>query len=124
MARVTGLSDLRSKLWQIDNRVRDAAEQALEDGAEETAKMMRGLVPVDQGDLKRSIRIVKGRNKRGPFIRIIGGDDKAYYARWVEFGTAANPARPFFFPAWRANRRRVRSRITRQTRKAIRQAIR
>ncbi|MBC7154494.1 MAG: HK97 gp10 family phage protein [Rhodobacteraceae bacterium] len=79
-----------------------------------------------------------------PSMRIViyAGSELAYYARWVEFGTnphsvqegadlsrsrrqggAQHPgtaAHPFFFPAYRALRSRVKSRITRAINKAIR----
>lgn len=61
------------------------------------------------------------------------GDRDAYYARWVEFGTSGhvnggmfagseNPgitAQPFFYPVWRANRRRVKAGVNRALRKAL-----
>lgn len=43
-------------------------------------------------------------------------------ARYQEFGTSKMRANPFFFPAYRALRRRIRSRITREISKAIRSA--
>jgi hypothetical protein len=49
------------------------------------------------------------------------GDAKAFYARWVEFGTQKMQARPFFFPAYRALKKRVKSRINREMKKAIRE---
>jgi hypothetical protein len=111
--------------------------------------MQKRLVPKDSGALERSIKAVKGKvNKRTAglstgevqgdpdlSVTIVAGDETAYYARWVEFGTAPhqnggmfkgshNPgvrARPFFYPPIRALRRRVKSRITRATRKASRE---
>lgn len=66
---------------------------------------------------------------------VFAGDAEAFYARQVEFGTAPHEQggrfagtqhpgtapQPFFFPAYRAKRRRVRSRITRDIRKAARE---
>ena len=63
-----------------------------------------------------------------------GAKSTGWYARFVEFGTkphvaggkfagAAHPGakrQPFFFPAYRALRKRVRGRITRATTKAAR----
>ena len=47
------------------------------------------------------------------------GDQDAFYARWVEFGTKNMPASPFFFVVWRLHRRRVRNGINRAARKAV-----
>lgn len=75
-------------------------------------------------------------------ITIYAGDYEAYYAGWVEFGTraraagqyrdekghrrnagkgghAATPAQPFFYPIWRAYKKRLRLRITRNVNAAI-----
>ena len=68
-------------------------------------------------------------------VRITAGDDFARYAHIVEFGSAPHinggqfagtqhpgtRAQPFFYPTWRANRRRARSRISRAITKAIKQ---
>ena len=44
------------------------------------------------------------------------------YASWVEFGTKHSAANPFFWPSYRALRRRVMGRIMRAIRKAIRES--
>ena len=55
-------------------------------------------------------------------ITIYAGGDEAFYAWFHEFGTVKMPANPFFFPVWRAEKRRVRSRISRAMSKAIRES--
>lgn len=45
---------------------------------------------------------------------------EAENARYQEFGTSNMAANPFFYPAYRALRRKVKSRITRSINKAIR----
>lgn len=54
-------------------------------------------------------------------ITIYAGDREAFYARWVEFGTRKWKGNPFFFSTWRNHRSRVRGRITRAIRKAIKE---
>jgi len=68
-------------------------------------------------------------------ITIYAGNAEAYYGRFVEFGTAAHtaggmfagatipaiPASPFFFVSYRANRKRVKSKITRAVNKAAKE---
>ena len=51
-------------------------------------------------------------------ITIYAGDDKAFYARFVEFGTVKMKAIPFFFPAYRTNKKRAKSRVRRAHTKA------
>lgn len=99
---------------------------------------------------KGSITLGSVRRSRnsddGLKITVYAGNSEAFYARWVEFGTQphnvesgggtvagrrslasggglghpGSRARPFFYPAYRAVRRRVRSRITRATNRAAR----
>jgi HK97 gp10 family phage protein len=83
----------------------------------------------------------------GLVYTVYAGDDEAYYARWVEFGTAASVkgerigarssdvkqakigrkagrthpgtrAQPFFYPTIRAKKKPLRSRVLRATNKA------
>lgn len=153
---VQGLSRLRTKLTvTLPRRVEAATRKAMETGADELVAMMKRLVPVDDGDLRDSIgwkwgAAPKGAvvltesepDARGMRITIYAGNEKAYYARWVEFGvqrqaigdrltdkrgrvrvarrtTRGVSAQPFFFPSWRSLRNRIRRRITREMRKAV-----
>lgn len=133
---VQGLSELKSRWSAIPRRVREAAEGVLEKQAEEVVAMMRRLVPVDQGDLRNSIKWTWGDAPKGALtigsvggqeygtLRITiyaGGTKDSFHALFQEFGTRNMAANPFFFPAWRAKRRKVRSAITRALNKAIRE---
>ncbi|WP_454914986.1 HK97-gp10 family putative phage morphogenesis protein [Xanthobacter sediminis] len=163
---VLGLDRLRRKLKKLPTIVENEIMAAMEAAAQEVVDLAKSLVPVDEGDLRDSIgwtwgdpprgsitlargKRVRRKNKVGPErpvrITIYAGDDDAFYARWVEFGTrataarasrrsrkwrtivvmtkarkahAATPAQPFFFPAWRAMRKRVKGRVSRAITKA------
>lgn len=130
---VQGVARLTKKLTvTLPRRIEDATRKAMETGAEELVAMMKRLVPVDDGDLRDSIGWKWGAapggsialaesepDARGMRITIYAGNEKAYYARWQEFGTVKMAANPFFFPSWRALRKRIRSRITREMRRAV-----
>jgi hypothetical protein len=120
--------------------------KALEQNAEEMVKLARSIVPVDDGDLRDSIGWtygeapagsfaigeVKGQGARASNVRITvyAGNERAFYARWVEFGTKAHfqpkrnrqhpgtRATGFFFGSYRALRKRMKGRTTRALRKA------
>lgn len=133
---VLGVDKLRQKLRRIPVAARMEIAKAMEQSAQEVVDLARSLVPVDQGELRDSIgwswhgapqgsikigRLRAGANG-GPgnlSIVIYAGDDEAFYARWVEFGTRKMAARPFFFPAYRAVRKRVRGRVTRAMNRAV-----
>lgn len=132
---VKDLKSLDRKLTRtIPERVRRRTRAAMEKGAEEIVAMARALVPEDSGDLKASIGWTWGAAPRGAMtiaesspadggerITIYAGNDQAFYARFVEFGTQTMPPHPFFFPSYRTLKRRVKSRITREMKKAIRE---
>ncbi len=135
---VKGLDALRRKFTQtVPAEVRKAATAALEKGAQEIVDMARSLVRVDSGELRDSIDWTWGDAPAGSLvlgtvggqeygtlrITIYAGNDDAFYAAWQEFGTQNQRANPYFFPAYRSLRRRVRSRITRDINKAIKKGM-
>lgn len=158
-AKVFGLSKLQKKLKRLPDVAKAEIRKALEKSADEMVSMMKSLVPVDSGDLKRSIGWTWGKAPKGSIsvasvtaanlgdqltLTIYAGDDKAFYARWVEFGVVAQSAgfkvtnasgrvrtsgrttngakaQPFFFPSYRANKKRAKSRISRAINKSAKQ---
>ena len=145
---VKGLKRLQRQMTRtIPRAVVAATIKAMEKSADEIVASMKGFVPVDDGDLRDSIGWTWGEPPQGAVIvskssatpgsglriTIFAGNQDAFYARFVEFGTAphvagrdgvAHPgagAHPFFFPGYRLNKKRAKSRITRTMRKAIRE---
>ncbi|WP_200898747.1 HK97-gp10 family putative phage morphogenesis protein [Candidatus Rhodobacter oscarellae] len=129
---------MRRKFTQtVPEEVRKSATAALEKGAQEIVDMARSLAPVDSGDLRDSIGWTWGDAPKGSLvlgavggqeygtlrITVYAGNDDAFYAAWQEFGTQNQRAHPYFFPAYRSLRRRVRSRITRDINKAIKKGM-
>jgi HK97 gp10 family phage protein len=148
MARVEGIDRLNRKLARLPAAVQRRIRQAMEQGADEIVAMMKSLVAKDSGDLARSIGWTWGKAPKGALtvarvtqtgtentLTIYAGNAEAFYARFVEFGTAAHtagglyagatipaiPASPFFYVSFRANRRRVKGRITRAINKAAKE---
>jgi len=145
MARtIVGLESLERKLRQLPKAMSDEIRSAMESVADDIVRMMKSLVPVDSGDLQKSIgwtwgdaprgaltisKVVGGSRSKALTITIYAGDEKAYHARWVEFGTAPHanrgkfagtqnpgtPAQPFFFVSYRANKKPGKAKV----RKAI-----
>lgn len=148
--KVQGADALKRKMRAFPKRAREQIAQAMEQSADEIVKMAKSLAPVDDGDLQMSISWTWGSAPKGSLtlgtvrsegkgvgnmaITVFAGNDKAFYARWIEFGTSPHvqggmftgsqhpgtPARPFFYPAYRALRRRIRSRTSRAIRNAAR----
>lgn len=144
-----GLQKLSRKLKAIPIAAKEQARAAVIQGAEEVAALQRSLAPVDDGDLRDSIHVTKPGETTPPYSQpggsrtageeqaiVTAGNSGVRYAHLVEFGTAPhvnggqfagtlNPgtnAQPFFWPGYRALRRRVRSRISRAINKGIKEA--
>ncbi len=134
--KVEGADKLKRKMAGFPQQARREIARAMEQSAEEIVRLAKSLVPVDQGDLRDSIGWnwhglpqgsvelgqvrTEGKGAGNLSIVIYAGDDKAFYARWVEHGTSQRAAQPFFWPAYRALRKRVRSRTSRAVNKAAR----
>ncbi len=145
-----GRARMLNRLAAIQGRPRAAMRAALEQGAQQVVASAKNLAPTRSGALKASIgatfgaykaananvRGVAGGGQGDPdlSVTIHAGDATAFYAAFVEFGTAAHVngglfkgsdhpgsvAQPFFYPAWRANKKSVKARIARAMKKSIR----
>lgn len=136
MTKVKGLAEYKRRWGAIPATVRKNMRYELEEIAEQIVAQMYSLAPQLTGDLAGSIGWTwgdapegslvigqVGNNKYGAMrITIYAGGGDQFYALFQEFGTKNMPANPFFYPVWRVNRRRVRSRVTRAIKKAVRQA--
>lgn len=156
-AYLKGLPSLKRKLIRLKEDTMPAVRPAMEQAAELITSTMRSLVPVEDGDLRSSIGWTWGDAPKGSIsvshsigsnkITIYAGSDEAFYARWVEFGTAPHNiakgggtksfaksgsegvkhpgarARPFFFPAYRAHKKDVKKMIAQQVRIAVQKAV-
>lgn len=132
MAKIQGLDSLKRKLLAIPQEAKAEIRKALEQSAEEIVKLAKSLVPVDHGDLQMSISWTWGDAPKGSMvigsmapskysdlrITIYAGGRDAFYARWIEFGTTKMKAQPFFLPAYRANKKSAKSRISRSITRA------
>lgn len=145
-----GLARLDRKLRRLPEAVTAEIRKAMEALADEIVRHAKSLVPKESGDLERSIGWTWGAPPKGSLtlgkvassalgkqltITIFAGNDEAYYARWVEFGTAAhvngglfagsqNPGaarQPFFYPAWNARKKEVRKRMRQALRRGAKQ---
>lgn len=160
--KVKGVDKLKRKLKAMPKIARDEIHDALRQSAAEMVGTAKSFAPVKSGALRDSVGYTFGdykpenSNVRGVVgggsrladpdltVTIHAGDAKAYYAAFVEFGTAGHKieaklapalhlyggdfvesvdhpgaaARPFFFPAWRMVKKKVKGRVSRATTKA------
>lgn len=124
-----GISRLRQRLNAIPQAVKEAIQPALQKSADEIVAAMQHLAPEDEGDLKGSIRHEPGEHELQLKIKAGGeattkpvrqGSTATYdYAMAAEFGTTKAAAQPFFFPAYRLNKKKAQRRIKRAISSAV-----
>ena len=148
--KTSGRSALLRKLALLPDAARQEIAKAINQSAEEIAAAQRRQAPKRTGALERSIVVSRGgavpkyasvgragaTDKGDPDLTVIvsAGNSAVRYAHLVEFGTAPHEnkglyegsqhpgakAKPFFFPVYRSYRKRVKSRMTRATKKTAR----
>lgn len=150
--KISGRSALLRKLATLPEAARQEIGKAIKTSADEIVSAQKRQAPKRTGALAASIVASTGANvpkyasvgltgsgqAGDPDLTVVisAGNTRVRYAHLVEFGTAphenkglfegsqhpgAKPA-PFFYPVYRAYRKRVKSRITRATRKSARAA--
>ncbi|MGV1801565.1 HK97-gp10 family putative phage morphogenesis protein [Agrobacterium vitis] len=149
--KIRNLDRLKRRIRSMPSATKAEIRAALDDGSSEMVDLAKSFVPEKTGALARSIDKTWGEykpenaNVRGVSsgggghdlsVVIHAGDAEAYYASWVEFGTASHTnggkfkgtmhpgakANPYFFPAYRLLKKRMKSKLSRAMRRAIKKA--
>ena len=150
MAKFSNRDRLLAKMARLPPEVRSAIKQAIAQSADELTDAIKRLAPKKTGKLRDSVTqtwgggkvahasLSAGAGKGDPdlTVTITAGNGAVRYAHLVEFGTAPHvnggkfagsehpgaKAQPFFYPAYRAYKKRIKGRITRATTRAARSA--
>ena len=142
--QIAGMPRLIRKLKVLPDVARQEIRLAMGREADEVVAMMKRLAPSDSGALRKSIGwgwgndVPKGAmalatvGKGDLTITIYAGNEDAWYARLVEFGTAPHivgglfagaehpgtAAQPYFYASFRAMRKKLRLAIRKASREA------
>lgn len=115
------LTRLNKRFAAVTKAARDAVKPALDKQADRLVAAQKNLAPVDDGELKDSIRKTAGEHELQVVVTAGGtGATPGFYATFVEFGTSESQAQPFFYPAYRLNKKSMEAAIKRAIAKAIR----
>lgn len=131
-----GTKRLSHTLKRLPDAVEDAVKPALNKSGDELATTMKRLAPVDEGDLRDSITVTRIGETTPPYsqpggsrqakeneVIVTAGNSRVRYAHLVEFGTSQAAAQPFFWPAYRLLKKRLKSRISRSIGKAVKEGF-
>lgn len=121
---------LMKRMAAIPERLKATARREVEAEANAMADEMKRGAPRDEGGLEESIQAADESSDVGIRWRVTAGGPlttrpvrkgaKATYdyANAAEYGTSDTPAQPFFWPTARRRRRKFKSRLMRQLKKA------
>lgn len=99
--KVRGMEGLSRAILALPIRMRrKAVRPALQSAASIVRREIIQNAPVDTGVLKRSIRQKFKRATRFEEAVMVGVSQRAYYWKFLEFGTDRMAARPFIRPAF------------------------
>jgi hypothetical protein len=131
---IKGLDKIQRMLADLPGDIVQKVQPAIDQGAEEVAAKIRAIAPVSNdrettpGSLRASVHTEPGDYE---LQRVVMVDDKdqdgKFYAKHVEHGHRTPSGKhvqgkPFFYPALRVTKKRVRNRISRAINKAVKEA--
>lgn len=101
--KMTGFDELEKVLKALPGELakRDL-NTSLRKGANHMRDAAQAKVPIDEGDLKDSLKVQKQKadNSEEVKLTLSPSKPKGFHAHFVEFGTVKNPAQPFMRPAF------------------------
>lgn len=122
---IQGRIELRNKARAMRTRVAASVKPAVIQAAELIIATQKRLCPVEDGDLRDSIHWEDAQSSENATkLNIVAGGKPAPHARIIEFGRENAAAVPFFFPSYRAERKRAKAIIAKAVRAAVRSAAR
>lgn len=115
-ARVIGMEDVQDMLLNVTPReAKNILRRTTLSLAGRVRDRLKDLVPVDEGDLKRSIKAKRNRGTRTMVEASVvadlsgGRSGRGHHWWWVEEGTVKMPAQPYIVPSVEAIRPEVPS---------------
>lgn len=92
---ISGGRELDAALASLSVKIeKNILRSALRAGGNEYKAEIKATVPVDKGDLRRSVRVVTSAKRGTIYAKVKIGGKKAPHAHLVEFGTAAHKIAP------------------------------
>lgn len=98
MAEISGITELRAGIASGIARQREQLVADLNAFGAQMVAQIRAAAPKRSGALAASVRHEVVETAEGVRLKIVVGNDTVFYAPFVEFGTAREPAQAFVRP--------------------------
>lgn len=123
------LSKTRKLLRRLPDEATEGVKRQLASAANDVFETARFNILANRSvrtrNLLESLRVRISPDGLSARVGLIGkkANRKAFYGRFVEFGTKKMPAKPFLTPAWEENRNEVRDRVQAEIQKVLKSII-
>lgn len=99
---IKGMGELVGKLNKLNQMMSVRVEEQVNETGKAIRKSAKARVPVDSGDLKKTISMKRSKDKLSATI----GPQKGEWWKgiFIEFGTVDQAAQPYMSPAWEENK--------------------
>lgn len=121
VSKVVGLANLNRKIAAMPGAARAAIYRSLDKSADELLRSQKALAERNRSSGKTIESLDKKLGDHPLQIKVFTDH---FAARWEEFGTVKTPPIPFFFPAYRILRKKIKSRTRSSISKAVREVAR
>lgn len=121
--KMTGRASLKRRLAALPDGLKAAASAQLMRNALELSAAQRRLAPKVSGELTESHAVTDLRAGDRLMVQVSAGDERAFYARMIEFGTRERSASPWFYATYRALKKRLRTKQTGAIRRAVKRLL-
>ena len=108
---IKGLDETIGYLNAVDLKATKNVQDVIGNTAIAVRDEARSRAPISTGKLKKDIRVKTAQDKLSAEVTYMG-KKRAFYGKFIEFGTRFMPARPFLGPAWEKLRPRFFTDIT------------
>lgn len=99
---------LKSRIPLIIGELDETLMEGVKEFAEAISEGAKERAPVDTGALRDAIHVEIDEGSQlqrtGKSVRVVAGNDEAFYGHIVEHGGVHTPAHPFLIPAYEAER--------------------
>jgi HK97 gp10 family phage protein len=114
---IIGERELRRRLEQMLPSVRNAIEQGLVESALLVERDAKIKAPVDTGRLRSGLsHVTEDFGSNNPAITV---GTNVEYAKFVEFGTSRQSAKPFLYPALIENEQKIKRKLAEAFRRGL-----
>ncbi len=134
MVKIRNKDRLYAKLRRLAPAAKEELRKVAEKSGAEMVTTAQRFAPIDTGALRDSIQVTPGGQSTPGYSQPGGssvvpegsamvtvGNSKVRYPHLVEYGTTRAPAQPYFWPAYRILRTRIRGRFSRALNKSVKQ---